>query len=72
MHVKPRFQEFCKESVLWMHTSHPNLLELIAVNIDPQTGALSMISGMMDNGSIMNYIRVKKANRLRLVRHLCP
>jgi len=69
-HMKPRFQDFCKESVLWMHASHTNLLELIAINIDPQTGALSMISEMMDNGSIMNYIRVKEANRLRLVRHL--
>ena len=66
-----QFQDFCKESVLWMHTSHPNLLELIAINIDPQTGALSMISEMMDSGCIMNYIRVKEANRLRLVRHFC-
>ena len=54
-----------------MHASHPNLLGLIAINIDPQTGALSMISEMMNNGSIMNYIRIKEANRLRLVRHLC-
>ena len=69
--MEPQFQDFCKESVLWMYTSHPNLLELIAINIDSQTGALSMISDMMDNGSIMNYIRVKKANRLRLVRHYC-
>jgi hypothetical protein len=55
-----------------MHTSHPNLLNLIAVSIDPQTGALSMISEMMDNGNIMDYIRVKKANRIRLVRHFRP
>ena len=54
-----------------MHTSHPNLLELVAISVDPQTGALSMISEMMDNGSIMHYIRVREANRLRLVRHLC-
>ena len=54
-----------------MHTSHPNLLGLIAINIDPKTGTLSMISEMMDNGSIMHYIRVKEANRLGLVRHLC-
>jgi len=64
-------QEFCKESVLWMHTSHPNVLELIAVNIDPQTGALSMISELMDNGNIMDYIRVKEVNRISLVRDSC-
>jgi len=50
-----------------MHTSHPNVLELIAVDIDPQTGVLSMISELMKNGNIMDYIRVKKANRIRLV-----
>ena len=69
--MKLRIQDFCKESVLWMHTSHPNVLELIAVNINPQTGALSMISELMDNGNIMDYIRLKEANRIRLVRHLC-
>ena len=57
-----------------MHTSHPNLLKLIAVDIDSHTGALSMISEMMDHGDIMHYIRVNKANRIRLVRYLyfCP
>jgi len=52
-----------------MHTSHPNVLGLIAVDIDPRTGTLSMISELMKNGHIMDYIRVKKANRIRLVRH---
>jgi len=51
-----------------MHISHPNLLELIAVNIDSQTGELSMISELMHGGTIMDFIRVKEANRLRLVR----
>ena len=54
-----------------MHISHPNLLKLIAVNIDPQTGALSMISEMMDRGDIMHYIRLNEADRPRLVRHPC-
>ena len=50
-----------------MHISHPNVLELIAVNIDPQSGALSMISEFMKNGNIMDYIRVNEANRIHLV-----
>lgn len=53
-----------------MHVSHPNLLKLIAVDIDPQAGAFSMISEMMDHGNILHYIRFNEANRLRLVRHL--
>ena len=52
-----------------MHISHPNVLELLAVNIDPKTGALSMISELMENGNIVDYIRANEANRIRLVRH---
>jgi len=52
-----------------MHTSHTNVLELIAVNIDPQSGALSMISELMENGNIMDYIRANEANRICLVRN---
>ena len=51
-----------------MNISHPNLLKLIAVKIKPETGKFSMISEMMMNGNILNYIKIKKANRLRLVR----
>ncbi|KAF9642475.1 hypothetical protein BDM02DRAFT_2092823 [Thelephora ganbajun] len=54
-----------------MHTSHPNVLELIAVDIDPQTGTFSMISELMVNGNIMEYIRAREANRIRLVRYFC-
>jgi hypothetical protein len=50
-----------------MNLSHPNLLELIAVNIDPPTGQYSMISEMMMNGNIMEYIRENPANRHHLV-----
>jgi hypothetical protein len=53
-----------------MNISHPNILQLIAVKIKPDTGEFSMISEMMTNGNILSYIRVKKANRLRLVRPL--
>lgn len=47
--------------------SHRNVLRLLAVEIKPEAGEFSMISEMMMNGNIMNYIRTKKANRLRLV-----
>ena len=66
--IKLWIQDFCKESVLWMHISHPNVLELLAVDIDSETGALSMISELMENGNIMHYIRTNEANRIRLVR----
>lgn len=53
-----------------MHTSHANVLELIAVDIDPHDGTFSLISELMVNGNITEYIRVAKANRIRLVRYL--
>jgi len=65
-----RIQTFCKESVLWMNISHPNILKLLAVEVKPQASnlKLSMIAAMMTNGNITEYIRINKANRLRLVR----
>ena len=66
--VKLRIQLFCKECVLWMHISHPNVLELVAVEYNPETIGLSMISEFMENGNIINYIRTNEANRIRLVR----
>ena len=60
-------KRFCKESILWMSVSHPHLLQLIAVDIDPSTGQCSMISEMMMNGNIKEYIRKNSANRHRLV-----
>ena len=66
-----RIQAFCKECVLWMNVSHPNILQLIAVKIKPaRTCGFSMISEFMTNGNILNYIRFHEANRLRLVRPL--
>jgi hypothetical protein len=53
-----------------MNISHPNILQLLAVKINPETGRFSTISKMMTNGNILDYIRVNKANRLRLVRPL--
>lgn len=66
--VEGLHQAFCKESALWMNMSHPNILKLIAVDINPHTMRLSMISEMMANGHIMNYIKKNRANRLNLLK----
>ena len=52
-----------------MNVSHPNLLKLISVDIDTQTGQCSMVSEMMVNGNIREYIRKNSTNRHRLVCH---
>ena len=48
--------------------SHPNVHQLIAVKIKPEAGKFSMISEMMTNGNILNYINKNKADRIDLVR----
>jgi len=53
--------------MLWMNASHPNILRLLAVKIEPKAGKFSMISEMMVNGNILTYINNKKANRTSLV-----
>ena len=55
-----------------MSVSHTHLLQLIAVDIDPRSGEYSMISEMMVNGNIKDYIRKnpENPNRLSLVRGL--
>jgi hypothetical protein len=55
-----------------MHLSHPNVLELAAVDVDPENGLFSLISEFMVNGNIMVYIRTNKANRIRLVSLASP
>jgi len=50
-----------------MNACHPNVLELLAINIDPQSGALSTVSEFMENGNIVDYICVNEANRIELV-----
>ena len=51
----------------WMGISHPNILQLVAVEIKHDTG---VVSKMTTNGNILDYNNVNKANRLRLVRSL--
>ena len=59
---------------MWMSISHPNLLQLLAVDADPVSNRCSMISEMMSNGNIKDYIKsnpgTATATRLRLVRKL--
>jgi hypothetical protein len=62
-----RPQDFCKETVLWKNISHPNILGLIAVDIDSFTGRCSMISELMMNGNIMTFIQHTSVNRIHLV-----
>lgn len=50
-----------------MTVSHPNVLQLIAIDIDPHSGQYSMISEMM-KGNIKDYISKNPANRFHLVR----
>ena len=52
-----------------MSVSHPHLLQLIGVDIDPTSGRYSMISEMMLNGNIKAYVgrNPENLNRLRLV-----
>ena len=53
-----------------MSVSHPNILQLIAVDIDPLSSQCSIVSEMMPNGNIKDYIKSNPGNatRLRLVR----
>ena len=52
-----------------MNISHPNILQLLAVEINPDAKRFSMISEMMTNGHIMTYISVEKADRRRTGPH---
>lgn len=60
-------EAFCKECVVWMNMSHPNVHQLIAVKIKPSAGKFSMVSELMTNGNILNYISKKEANRIHLL-----
>ena len=51
-----------------MSLSHPNILQLAAVQINPDARTFSSISEMMKNGNAIHYIYGKKANKIRLVR----
>ena len=53
-----------------MSISHPNILQLMAVDIDPLSNQCSTVSEMMSNGNIKDYVKTNPGNatRLRLVR----
>ena len=48
--------------------SHPNIHRLISVRTKPDPREFSMISEMMENGDILQYVRKSEANRICLVR----
>ena len=54
-YMKSRIHDSCKESGFWINTCHPNILELLGVNIDPRNEALPIISELMENWNIMHY-----------------
>ena len=66
--MKYATQAFCKECVVWMSLSHPNILQFAAVKINPDARRFSAISEMMKHGNVIHYIYGRKANRIRLVR----
>ena len=59
-------QLLVKEVVGWKWLRHDNILPFLGVSLEPPL--LSIISDRMENGSIMNFIKLHpKFNRLRLV-----
>ena len=52
---------------MWKNLSHPNILNLIGVPDTLEDGRFSMISEWMTNGSIVEYVRSKAGNHLKLV-----
>lgn len=61
-------QRFCEQAVLWKKLSHPNVLRLVGVQGDMETGQFSTISEMMVRGNIMEYVKRNHVNRLELAR----
>jgi serine/threonine protein kinase len=62
-------QRFYKEVVLWNTLSHPNVLKLVGVQGDMGKGRFVTVSEWMAHGSIMEYIKKNRTNRLELVRN---
>ena len=62
------FQRFYREVVLWGTLSHPNVLELVGVQVDVGKSEFVTVSERMERGTIMEYIGNCAANRLDLVR----
>ena len=58
-------QRFCKEAMTWKILSHPNVLPLICASMNG--GEFVMVSEWMDNGNVVDYLKRKDADRLKLV-----
>jgi len=61
-------QRFCKEVILWSSLSHPNVSKLVGVYGDMWKGEFTTVSEWMVHGTIMDYIKNNRTNRLKLVR----
>jgi len=60
-------QRFCRESVVWKHLRHPNILPLLGVTVNVHRFA--MVSEWMENGNINAFIKSHwYVNRGKLVR----
>ena len=58
-------QKFCQEAVVWKRLTHPNVLPLLGVTINP----FQLISSWMPGGDLPEYIKLNPdADRRRLVR----
>ena len=57
-------QDFYKEAVTWKHLSHPNILPLLGITMNP----FRLISNWVSGGNLLEYIQGHPgANRLGLV-----
>ncbi|KAG8915077.1 hypothetical protein FRC00_008155 [Tulasnella sp. 408] len=46
----------CKELNIWAKIKHPNVVELIGYHLDEKYESPPLISGLMVNGNVLNYI----------------
>lgn len=64
------FQKFCKGVVFWSTLDHPHVSKLVGVYGDLEKDQFITVSGWMEHGNIVDYIKKNHANRLELVRDL--
>ena len=70
MCLRDSWQRLFQETVVWKRLSHPNVLPVLGVS--PKLFPLCVITEWMIDGNILDFASTyPKANRLRLVRHLC-
>ncbi|KAF9259352.1 kinase-like protein [Marasmius fiardii PR-910] len=61
-------REFYKETLLWTHLHHPNLLPFLGVNTTLFPGKLALVAPWMANGQITKFLEVKPSHdKLRVI-----